>query len=206
MFDPDSGFSRVVDLKGLLEIASWMQALVTFDKDGDYGVFADLLDAPVLNEAAFFERTTNPIKAREKLRGARTQLENMPAEDPIWDYFRPRMLTGFRWIDHSHRHEWEATLARRYLQKRDYLRSVLYALESCISRRVDEQKGDHKHFDDRKNAHEALMENEHYRQLNNLRNAMAHGAQSTRRDMAKALQSEQRLQDTLRHLYDKLLP
>ena len=206
MYDEDSRYARVVDLKGLLEIAEWMQALMTFDKDGDYGVFADLIEAPILREAAFFERTTNPIKAREKLRGVRAQLQQQTTEDPIWDYFRPHMLEGFSWIDKPVRHEWEAALAKRYLEKSDYLRSILYALESCISRQVYNQKGDHRNYDDRREAHETLMQEDNYKKLNNLRNAMAHGSKSTRRDMDRLLQDESKLKQALKDIYSKMLP
>ncbi len=206
MYDPDSKYAQVVDLKGLLDIAEWMQALMTFDKDGDYGVFADLVDTPILKEAAFFERTTNPIKAREKLRGVREQLQHKITEDPIWSYFRSQMLGGFTWIDKPARHYWEAALAKRYLQKGDYLRSILYALESCISREVYEQRGSHQSFEDRNIAHESLKNcNESYKKLNNLRNAIAHGARTMRRDMAKALEDEQCLKQVLSELYKALL-
>jgi hypothetical protein len=42
-FDPDTDEAPVHNLVGLLRIASWLQALHTYDKDGDYGVFAPLL-------------------------------------------------------------------------------------------------------------------------------------------------------------------
>jgi len=205
MYDPDSQFAQVVDLKGLLDIADWMQALVTFKKDGDYGVFADLVDVPLLKEAAFFERTTNPVKARETLRGARAQLEEKRSTDPIWHYFGPDMLAGFAWIDQQARHRWEADLAWRYLDRKDYLRSILYALESCISREVSQLKGDHHDFAERQHAHDLLREkSQDYRKLNNLRNSMAHGTQTPRNDMKKTLKNEQALVDQLKRLYTSL--
>lgn len=177
MYDPDSKFAQVVDMRGLLDIASWAQALITFGKDGDYGVFADLTDLPILREAAFFERTTNPVKARETLQGARTQLKSENTDDPIWDYFRPQMLEGFSWIDKRARHHWEAALAKRYIQKGDYLRTILYALESCISQEVYEQKGNPHSFEDRNAARKTLNKkgNDSYKKLNKLRSAIAHG-------------------------------
>ena len=207
MFDPDENFARVVDMKGLLDIAEWTQALATFQKDGDYGVFSDLAGIPLLREAAFFERTTNSVKAREKLHSVRIQLEEKQTDDPIWTYFRPRMLKGFDWIDRPARHEWEAALAWRYLEKKDYLRSVLYALESCISQEVSNQKGNPADYDDRQAAHEHLKkEQDDYRKLNNMRNAMAHGSKSTRRDMGKILVDEKNLHQALQEIYKKLLP
>ncbi len=52
----------IIDLTGLLEIADWVGKLQTYKKDGDYGVFADLLredgfkKSSSLKQAAFSER------------------------------------------------------------------------------------------------------------------------------------------------------
>ena len=70
-YDPDTGDAPVYNLDGLLHIAEWLQALHTYEKDSDYGVFAPLLGpaGEQLARAAFFERTSNVVKAREALNG-----------------------------------------------------------------------------------------------------------------------------------------
>lgn len=56
----------VMNLRGLLDIADWTGAVQSFDKDGDYSVFAPLIReqlpaaAGLLKESAFYERTTRP--------------------------------------------------------------------------------------------------------------------------------------------------
>jgi CRISPR-associated Csx2 family protein len=77
----------VLRLDGLLHMARWLQALHTYDKDGDYGVFRPLFEtegmaqAGLLDEAAFYERTTNPVKARECLAGFNSDLDS--CEGPV---------------------------------------------------------------------------------------------------------------------------
>lgn len=48
-YDSDTGEAPVYNLAGLLRIADWIGALNTFDKDGDYSVFAELLEADGLS-------------------------------------------------------------------------------------------------------------------------------------------------------------
>ncbi|MEF8761044.1 MAG: TIGR02221 family CRISPR-associated protein [Candidatus Accumulibacter sp. UW25] len=74
MTAPD-GETPVLRLGGLLAMLDWVDALATYHKDGDYGVFAPLLAADgmekgradLLKRAAYFERTGNPVRARETL-------------------------------------------------------------------------------------------------------------------------------------------
>jgi CRISPR-associated DxTHG motif protein len=69
------GETPVLRLGGLLAMLDWVDALASYDKDGDYGAFAPLLAADgmekgradLLARAAYFERTNNPVKARETL-------------------------------------------------------------------------------------------------------------------------------------------
>ena len=64
----------VLELESLLTMRDWVDALSTFDKDGDYSVFAPLLqqqgmtdtDAKQLSQASFYERISNASQARQK--------------------------------------------------------------------------------------------------------------------------------------------
>ena len=77
--------SPVLRLSGLLTLLDWVDALASFDKDGDYGVFAPLLEAEgigtdaarSIQQAAFFERTNNPVKARESVSGVTARIESL---------------------------------------------------------------------------------------------------------------------------------
>lgn len=83
-YDPNTGAAPVIDLSGLLRIADWIGALNTYDKDGDYGVFAELMErdgvliqqANYLRRAAFRERTSNAWEARTDLRNLDAVLDS----------------------------------------------------------------------------------------------------------------------------------
>ena len=66
------GITPVMNLRGLLDIADWTGAVQSFDKDGDYGVFALIIEEQFLNAAsllkksAFYERTMRPGQARSQ--------------------------------------------------------------------------------------------------------------------------------------------
>lgn len=65
----------VLELESLLTMLDWVDALSTFDKDGDYSVFAPLLqqqgmtdtDAKQLSQASFYERISNASNASQKI-------------------------------------------------------------------------------------------------------------------------------------------
>ncbi|MBB1125578.1 TIGR02221 family CRISPR-associated protein [Thiospirillum jenense] len=137
-YDPDTQQASVHELSGLLRIADWLQALNTYDKDGDYGVFAELLvpAGGLLAEAAFFERTSNPVKAREKLTAWANRADRLPADDPAAELFGDTLYERIRWYRGNTRTEWERSLAQLYLQRRDYVRAAIYGLESRISAQV----------------------------------------------------------------------
>ncbi|MDR2214121.1 MAG: TIGR02221 family CRISPR-associated protein, partial [Pseudomonadales bacterium] len=72
-----NGETPVLDLNGLLKMLDWVEALATYDKDGDYGIFGKLLEhdglapdkARQLEKAAYFERISNPERAKQALAG-----------------------------------------------------------------------------------------------------------------------------------------
>ncbi len=204
-FDPDTKQALVRDLSGLLHLADWLQALATYDKDGDYGVFAPLQgeSGRTLRQAAFFERTTNPVKAKEKLGGWKDTVRG----DPAYDLFRDELHRRLDWWKSGDRDRWEAGLARRYLAHGDYLRAAIYGLEALVSRQVREDGGDLKDFEAHDLARESLAAaNADFKRLSRLRNAMAHGVRAFDRDILRLLADETRLAETLKTLFDRLLP
>lgn len=72
---PTGGETPVLRLSGLLSMLDWVDAMVSYEKDDDYRVFAALFKddgmdenrAALLSQASFYERTSNTSKAREKL-------------------------------------------------------------------------------------------------------------------------------------------
>lgn len=140
------GETPVLKLTGLLRLMDWIEALAAYDKDGDYGVFADLLQqegfpenrAQQLRRAAFFERTTNPAKARPVLSGVFAGIENL--NTAIGSLFQPELSKRIDWFRPPHRDAWELALADAYLERRDYLRTAIYLQEAFISARYGSKR------------------------------------------------------------------
>ncbi len=203
-YDPDTEQAPVLELSGLLRLADWLQAMAVYDHDGDYGVFAPLLgeEGETLATAAFFERTTNPVKARQTLSGWKDRRQG----DPAYDLFRDELHERLKWWRPSDRADWEAALARRYLEHRDYLRAAIYGLEAAVSRRVKQNGGDLNDFDAREAVRREWREQDAgFRRLGDLRNAMAHGVRPSDRGVGSCLVSEPVLAGTLRDLFERLL-
>ncbi|MCF7992147.1 MAG: TIGR02221 family CRISPR-associated protein [Thiohalocapsa sp.] len=194
-FDPDTGEGPVHDLSGLLHIADWLQALNTYDKDGDYGAFAPLLGpaGEVLREAAFFERSSNPVKAREKLTGWVNRADRVPADDPAAELFSDALHERIRWYRGSTRAAWERALAEEYLARGDYVRAAIYGLESVISAEADRREGTGTDYDIRDQAAEALGVKEEFRRLKKIRNALAHGVRPRDKQITRIIRDEQAL-------------
>ena len=198
------GVTPVINLRGLLEIASWISAMNSYKKDGDYSVFAPLLDdnAHLLEEAAFYERINNTGGAKEKLGSWAGSAINK--NDPIAILFAPELERRLNWYQKSTRHEREQQLAQEYLQRGDYLRASTLGLEGLISAEAFVQKlGDG--VADRERASKSLRENsEDYNTFTAIRNAMAHGLRSEDKFARKFLRSRERLESELKRLFKSL--
>lgn len=209
-YDPDTGAAPVHNLVGLLNIADWVQALHTYDKDGDYGAFADLLDrdqgqsGKLLREAAFFERTSNPVKAREKLNTWSGLPDRFPRADSTAELFRDELEQRLAWVRGGNRAAWEGALGWQHLERGDYVRAVIYGMEAVISAEVTRQRGNLNDFDDRKYHRESLMNQDDFKTLNGLRNAMAHGVRPFDQRLAHMITDAKALQASLRGLFRKL--
>lgn len=203
----------VLKLDGLLNLLDWIDALGKFDKDGDYGEFAELLiqeglaqsDAEQLRQAAFFERTSNSSKAKEKLSTLFSKLE--PVSTPVFNLFKPQLIKRLTWFKEQNRGLREQKLAQEYFRRHDYLRAVIYAMEGMISQYLYEQKQDENDFSIRKDAQNKLKNKDSFRKLTYLRNALAHGVKPEDRqnDILASLGDEQKMQQSLRDRFKHLL-
>lgn len=201
-YDPDTKEAPVHNLIGLLHIADWLQALHTYDKDGDYGVFAPLLGSAgsLLAEAAFFERTTNPVKAREKLTTWVNREDRVPADDPAAVLFSDALHERIRWYRGASRDQWESALAEEYLGRQDYVRAAIYGLESRISNQVMKECGDTNAYESREQAGKALKSKNAFNTLKRVRNALAHGARPEIDNITQMVCNHKALANTLRQL------
>lgn len=207
------GETPVLRLSGLLRMLDWVEALATYDKDGDYGVFGPLLQADgmdpnralLLQKASFFERTSNPVKAREALSSVFPSIEQH--QGGLSDLFRPELVKRIDWFRAPHRHDWEASLARASLLRHDYLRAAIFMFEAVSTKAVWDQKlGDTNSFDNRKDAYNTLSKgNSIAKDLEFLRNALAHGVRPAGQPEREALKDRQALSAALRRMADDLL-
>lgn len=198
------GITPVVRLNGLLRLMDWVQALAAYDGDGDYGVFAPLLvqeglaadRADLLRRAAFFERTTNPVKAKQALGGAAPTVKELAT--PIGGLFRAELERRLDWWRAPQRDAWELALADAALERRDYLRTAVFLQEAYLSRCAYREREDLNDYEVRERLRrQQQTDNEPFKRLIRLRNAMAHGVRGEHADTLKALESEPSLRVAL---------
>lgn len=203
----------VLRLKGMLNMLDWVDALSSYDKDGDYSVFARLLVADGmpkdrarnLEAAAFQERVNHTEGAKQKFS---VSLQSITShEGPLGTLFRPELEARIAWARKPDRGQRELALAEAYLKRRDYLRSTIFLLEGLVTREVYRRKGAHNHYEDREEARKALgQDNKLFRKLDWVRNALAHGQRSQDNETAKLLEDEASLRNALEHFMRELAP
>ncbi|CAK0751703.1 conserved hypothetical protein [Gammaproteobacteria bacterium] len=209
MVDKNTGETPVLRLDGLLTIADWIGAIARYDQSGDYGVFASLLpnhpQIHALEHASFYERTINSTQAKEQLSTFHGWFKD--AKLPfVARLFRDPLERRIAWFKGKDRAEREEQLARRYLERRDYLRAAIFGYESRVTRMTDKLKLDGSKFDERKEASESLKsESNEFRELEYLRNTMAHGIRSKAKEIDNSLNSEIKLKQKIERLFGKLL-
>ncbi len=216
----------VLQLDGLDRVRQWLDALNRFDATGDYRVFGSLLTkdgmevdkAKHLENAAFHERTFNLSQAADEIRKFRRVLEpNLVGASGL---FHQRLADRLAWVDLNGLSRQQAELARQYLKRRDYVRAALFAWEAIVTL-VCEAKGHDPINRDNRRDLEILVEvqqlslgagqelgdnREACENLNQIRNALAHGTLPNAKRVQKILMNEQKLHKTLQKAFDTLLP
>ena len=206
-YDPDTETAPVHDLNGLLHIADWLEALTIYDRTGDYGDAARMIGpaGDLLGRAAFFERTSNPVKAREALTGWYRQTNHTRQRDPAAELFIEDLDQRVKWRRGADRSEWEKRLAHTYLDKCDYVRAAIYGLEAIITAEALIHQKDPQNLSVRKRIREDLRRtNSAFEDLSHLRNALAHGQRSPESTFRSAMDDEMQLQGFVRERFRRL--
>ena len=155
--------------------------------------------AQMLAQAAYFERSSNPVQARQNLMGAFNPVQ--AHQGTLGRLFSEPLARNIEWIRHGDRADWELALADRYLARKDYLRAATYLFEGFVSRAVRQQGGDINRFDDREAARKLAQQDlPDAKRLARLRNALAHGVRPSDPEIKRLLQDEQTLAQELRRL------
>lgn len=210
MTDANSGQTPVLRLGAMLHMLDWVEALAVYENSGNYGVFASLLQqdgmqadrANMLAQAAYFERNSNPVQAKQNLSGAHAHVREH--QGPMGNLFRDTLTEHIGWFRQGSRADWELALADRYLQRQDYLRTITYLCEAYISRATEKFGGNVNQFEDRDLAFKGADKNQDVWLLKHLRNAMTHGVRTDNRDAKRLLQDQQALDTKLRSLRKSL--
>lgn len=204
MKDESSGDVPVIRLKGMLRMLDWVDALSSYDKDGDYGVFASLLTedgmvpdkAGKLRTAAFRERVNHIKGARQELTVSLNAISEH--DGPLGGLFKGELERRIAWARRPERSQQELALAASYLERRDYLRTAIFLLEGLVTQEVFRRKGNDGDYTERNEARKALADgNRSFKTLDLLRNSLAHGSRSDNREVAALLTNEKSLQETL---------
>ena len=210
------GITPVLKLDGLDRVRQWLDALNRFDATGNYRVFGSLLTkdkvaanmAKHLENAAFYERTHNLPKAANEIHKFRPVLEgNLQGASGL---FKQRLVDRLTWVDLDKLSKQQAELARQYLKRRDYVRASLFGWETLISKWCEDNELNPKNRDNREENKILLDVDADNRQvcenLNQIRNALAHGNEPNNEWVSETLKDEELLRKALQEAFDCLLP
>jgi CRISPR-associated Csx2 family protein len=197
MAEQGSGYVPVLKLNGMLRLLDWVDAIEAYRKDGDFGDVASLLEdeglqtAPAneLRKAAFYERTSNSVRASQALTSALPEMSIHPGMPG--GLFVEELRNRVAWFRSGERADKELALADIYFERRDYLRTAIFMLESAVTREVFKRKENWNDYEQRDSARRTLCESStHVRRLDSLRNALAHGVRSRDGEIARILEDE----------------
>ena len=223
MTDRTTHITPVLRLEGLRRVQRWIDALDRFDATGDYGVFAPLLEADgvprkkveSLKRAAFYERNFNLKDAADSLRIFSTTLaEDLPGASGL---FQHRLSERLVWIKEPNLAAQQRKLAFQYLKRGDFVRAAVFGWEAYITFECEAHRRDPNDFTDsgRKGMIEELRSEQGkfpdwkrkaYRELNALRNALAHSAVPEDVSLRRVLRDEPQLKQTLERSIQQLVP
>lgn len=206
MTDHTSGHTPVLRLSTMLRMLDWVDALSAYEHSGNYGVFAPLLQqdgmpaehANALALAAFFERSGNPVQAKQALSSAHTHVREH--QGPLGQLFKTQLSEHIDWFRQGSRANWELALADRYLARQDHLRAITYLCEAYISRATEQFRGNVNRFEDRDLAFKEADKNQDVWLLKHLRNAMAHGVRTDNTTAQRLLNNPSELDKKLHDL------
>ena len=210
------GITPVLRLDGLDRVRQWLDALNRFDATGDYRVFGSLLvkdgvaedKAKHLENAAFHERTLNLSAAAGEIHKFKPVLaSNLTGASGL---FQQRLADRLMWVDLDTLSKQQAELAQQYLERRDYVRAVLFAWESLITKACEEKGLNPKVQGNRERQNVLIAvgaDNQQFcRNLNQIRRALAHANPPNAERVQEILIDEQTLREALQEAFNRLLP
>ena len=217
-YNPDTKLGTVHDLHSMLHLMDWVQALERFDHDGNYGVFAPLLEKEgipedrirCLSEAAYYERLFNLGSAQAKLNTFMPVLnEPLPGTGAL---FTEGLKDRLSWAKDKDRGRQQWHQAEFYLKQGDYPRAAIFGCEAFISSLLESGEAVTDH-NQRENAEQEFRDGLRgdparrgdYEELKKIRNSLAHGNRPKKGSQTeKSLKTQQALDSTLKKLFSRL--
>lgn len=199
----------VVRLDGLLRIAHWLNAISAFRVSGDYGLFAPLVaDQDAANsfqQAGFLEKTLNVTQARKHLQQAVAHFPEMSANDPVFALFTDELQNFTGWTEERTLAKRQLATARNALDTGNYMQAAALAVEACITHHLP-PGADPNNFQDRETAKSYIPNLPAYKELKDLRNALAHGTRANRNtyNQQATLATPSNFEQRLSHLLEEI--
>lgn len=216
-----AGNTPVIRLDGLNAVQQWVSALDRFDANGNYGVFAPLLEADglptdkvrCLVDAAFYETTTQIANAARSLQTLLPLLDT-PLKGAS-NLFQAQLKQKLQWAQGDNLAKQQHLLAQRALKRGDYLRVCILGLEAIITRYCLTEQLDYNQPKPRETAVEKIQkaiknkelaewQSKSYQMLNTLRNSMAHGTKPTYQPAEALIKNRERLPKELETLLGQI--
>lgn len=204
----------VLRLDGLLHIVEWIIAIQSFNTNGDYSIFCQLLTlegvkdekTDLLKKAAFLERNQDVAGARAPLKKFNQALAEKPFTG-VGQLFEAKLKERLAWVEKPDLFQRQHNRAMFYLNNRDYLRAATLGFESFITKNVP-QGEDVQNYEIRARAKKSFEESnsksseakKNYDLLRNLRNALAHADRSNIKKIQQARSAEEKMQTLLTEL------
>ena len=201
--DAPSPQTPVMQLSGLQKINQWQNALATYDRTGNIGLFSTVLGdigvseniIRLLEQAVLEEQTHNLVRSQESISKFLSELKQEEKNNNIIKMMLPILKERLYWIDGQKPWQREFSLAESALQYKDYLRAALYGYEAVFERILEHLKEQSADYETRKQKVRGFIQKNKnwqfkndYWQLNNIRNFLAHGKNPREAHEAKRLE------------------
>lgn len=214
------GTAPVVRLEGLLEMLRWIKALTVHEARGDLAAMGPLLAGDIghaesrrIAESAFFEQTLRLTEARDASRDVLGALSR--TQNPVARLFRPKIERQLSWARKDDLAECQFELAQKHLETNNFLLAALLGSEAALTWLMTDSASPvpmpdldptdgRSRMEARERVRSGLRRHPlgpSYRDLAELRNALAHAGNAQSEETRSALKSPGALRARLSKLF-----
>lgn len=199
----------VVDLSGMLTMLDWVDALSAYKQNDNYAAFIPLLDdenAKLLRQAAFFENINQIQFARSSLKKFNKNLQFNQIDNPFLPLVKNDWVQRLQWVKEKGHYERQLYLAKRHLENGNYLQASILSNEAWISKKIKLNNQDQNVYALRNKAKKELnktlnsIDKKLFKDITDIRNAMAHGTKPENADILPILNDQEKLHQKLKNI------